>query len=88
MGDSAGSQSEAAAVLLSSVSMGAAGPRPLRPPLRGHGGLHTPRLVVEVLPGVDPRLRGPVDFICLNLKLCCLMCDHDNSIDWLISTNI
>ena len=81
MGDSAGCQSEAAAVLLSSVSMGAAGPRPLRPPLRGHGGLHTPRLVVEVLPGVDPRLRIPVDFECLDLRECCLECDHDNS--WL-----
>ena len=61
--DSTGCQPhQTAAVLLHPVAMGAARPRPT---LRGHRTIH--RLVVDVLPGVDPGLGRPVDFECFNL---------------------
>ena len=61
--------------------MGAPGPFPS---LRGDPHLHTTRLVVDVLPGVDPGLGRPVHFECFDLKRVVvqvwLFGGHDNGI--------
>ena len=55
---------------LSPVTMGAPGPFPSlrRGSTSSQAALHTPRLVVDVLPGVQPGLGRPVDFECFNLE--------------------
>ena len=75
--DRTGCQSHRAARLLqlglASVTMGAPGAFPSlrRAPSSSSSQptLHTPRLVVDVLPGVQAGLGSPVDFECFNLEI-------------------